>query len=121
MKTEIQAHLNDPKILETLYRSDRTAFKQSFNTLYPTLSGNVLADYWYERLNYEPESKHRGTQGELPLVILVATLAAFVAQFPSLFAIDGEFFYSRNIGFIVFPFFARWLRKSAIPIRASLP
>jgi hypothetical protein len=36
-------------------------------------------------------------------VIVVALLAGLIAKFPAIFQIDEEFFYSRNLGFIVFP------------------
>ncbi|HWK59489.1 MAG TPA: hypothetical protein VNQ80_19255 [Parapedobacter sp.] len=128
MKTEIHAHLNDPKKLETLYRANRTAFKQAFNTLYPTLSGNIVADYWNERLNYDSEIIHWGTKRKILFVIIASAIAGLIAQFPSLFGIDEALFYSRNIGFIVFPFLALYfarehkqpILKTALPISAML-
>ncbi|MFB2117810.1 hypothetical protein [Parapedobacter sp. 2B3] len=103
MKTEIQTHLDDPAQLEALYRTNRTAFKLSFNALYPTLKGNILADYWNERLNYTGEAIQWGTRKEWSVILIVSVIAAFVAQFPALFSIDDDFFYPRNVGFIVFP------------------
>ena len=103
MKTEIRTHINDPAQLEDLYRSDRAAFKQSFNDLLPTLKGNPIADCWHARLNYSGETINWSTQKEFLFVIVAAAIAGFIAQFPALFAIDEDFFYPRNIGFIVFP------------------
>ena len=51
MKDEILTHLNDPRQLEKLYRTNKVPFKREFSTLYPELKGNPLADFWNERLN----------------------------------------------------------------------
>lgn len=103
MKTEIRTHLSDPKQLEKLYRTNRASFKQSFNALYPTLQGNVIADYWNERLNYESDALNWGEGKELLFVVAACAVAGLIAKLPAFFSIDEEFFYSRNIGFIVFP------------------
>src|SRR5690606_20800706 len=101
METEILTHLNDPKQLEKLYRMNKASFKQAFNALYPALEGKHIADYWNERLNYEVEAVHLGTRKELLFIIAASVIAGLVAQLPSFFSIDDEFFYTRNIGFIV--------------------
>lgn len=102
MKTEIRTHLNEPAYLERLYRSNRPAFKQAFNDLFPALKGSHSADYWYARLNYADETIHWGARKELLFIVLAAAVAALFAQFPTLFAVDGDFFYPRNVGFIGF-------------------
>ena len=102
MKTEISTHLHDPAHLEGLYRNDRAAFKRAFNDLLPTLQGNPIADCWNARLNYADESIHWGSRRELLFVLAAAAIAGLAAQFPALFGIEEEFFYSRNIGFILF-------------------
>ncbi len=103
MKNEILARLNDPGQLEKLYRADKASFKRAFSALYPELKGNLLADYWNERLNYEGDEINWGTGRELLFVIVASLLAGFVAKLPAFFGIDEEFFYTRNTGFIVFP------------------
>jgi hypothetical protein len=103
MKDEILSHLNDPGKLERLYRNNKVPFKREFSTLYPELKGNLLADCWNERLNYETDEINWGTGRELLWVILAALVAGFIAKIPALFQIDEEFFYPRNIGFIFLP------------------
>jgi hypothetical protein len=103
MKDEIRAHLNDPRQLEKLYRANKLPFKQAFSTLYPELKGNTLADFWYERLNYETEEINWGTGRELLFVIVAALVAGFIAKIPAIFQLNEEFFYPRNIGFIFLP------------------
>jgi hypothetical protein len=103
MKEEIRAHLNEPGQLERLYRNNKVPFKRAFNTLYPELKGNTLADYWYERLNYENDEINWGTSKELLFVIVASMIAGLIAKLPVIFHIDEDFFYTRNIGFIIFP------------------
>lgn len=103
MKDEILTHLNDPRQLEKLYRSNKVPFKQEFSTLYPELKGNILADFWNERLNYESDEINWGTGRELLFVIIASLMAGFIAKIPGMFQINEEFFYHRNIGFIFLP------------------
>ncbi|MGV3763568.1 hypothetical protein [Parapedobacter sp.] len=102
MKTEIRTHLHDPAHLESLYRNNRVAFKQSFNDLFPTLKGNIVAECWNARLNYADETIHWGSRKEFLFILVAAAITGLIAQFPMLFSIDEEFFYPRNIGFIIF-------------------
>lgn len=116
MKNEILTNLNNPGQLEKLYRTNKPSFKRAFSTLYPELKGNSLADFWNERLHYESDELNWGTGKELVFVILASLVAGFIAKLPAIFNIDQEFFYPRNIGFIVFPalmaYFA-WRNKLA--------
>jgi hypothetical protein len=103
MKDEIIAHLNDPRQLEKMYRTNKVPFKREFNTLYPELKGNMVADFWNERLNYESDEISWGTGRELLFVIIASLLAGLIAKLPAFFSLNEEFFYPRNIGFIIFP------------------
>lgn len=103
MKAEILAQLNDPRQLEKMYRTNKISFKQAFNDLYPELTGNPLADCWKERLNYEREEITWATGRELLFVIIASLLAGVIAKLPALSNVNEEYFYTRNIGFIVFP------------------
>jgi hypothetical protein len=103
MKAEILLHIDNPEQLERLYRTDKSTFKRSFKELYPELTNNALAAFWNARLNFAKEEISWGTRKELVFVILAALFAGVVAKLPTIFNIDEEFFYSRNIGFIVFP------------------
>ena len=103
MKDEIITHLNNPKELEKIYRTNKVNFKRAFSTLYPELKGNTVADFWHERLNYESDEINWGTGRELIFVIIASLAAGLIAKFPAFFSIKEDFFYPRNIGFIVFP------------------
>ena len=108
MKDEILAHLNDPRQLEKMYRTNKLHFKREFSTLYPELKGNTLADFWNERLNYESDEIKWGTGRELLLVIIASLLAGVIAKLPAFLDISEDFFYPRNIGFIIFPALTAW-------------
>ena len=103
MKDEILRHLNDAKQLEKQFRTNNAPFKRAFGTIYQLIKGNPLADFWNERLTYETDEISWGTRRELFLVIVASLLAGVIAKLPALLNINEEFFYSRNIGFIVFP------------------
>jgi hypothetical protein len=103
MKDEILANLNAPIQLEKMYRINKVHFKREFNILYPEVKGNILADFWNERLNYESDEINWGTRRELLFVITAALVAGIIAKLPAFFSINEDFFYPRNIGFILFP------------------
>lgn len=103
MKDEILTGLNNPKLLEKMYRTNKVPFKQAFNILYPEIKGNTLADCWNERLNYDSDEISWGTSKDLIVVIIAALLAGVIAKLPALVHIDEEFFYTRNVSFIIFP------------------
>lgn len=115
MKDEIRAHLNEPVQLEKLYRANKGPFKRAFSTLYPELKGNILAEFWNERLNFESDEINWGTRRELLFVIIASLVAGLIAKLPAILNINEEFFYSRNIGFIVFPVLsAYFIRKNQL-------
>ncbi len=103
MKEEILSNLQNPVQLETLYRKDRSGFKQSFNQLYPDLQDQLIAGYWHARLNEPKEAISWGSRKEFMVVMSLALVAGLIAKIPNFTGLDEEFFFSRNIGFIVFP------------------
>ncbi|HSI68834.1 MAG TPA: hypothetical protein VK941_01265 [Gillisia sp.] len=105
MKNDILTNLNEPNPgqLESIYRTNKGKFRQEFQNLYPQIKGKPLADFWNERLNYESGEISWGTGRELLFVIIASLIAGFIAKIPQLAGIDPDYFYPRNIGFIVFP------------------
>ncbi|HYK43734.1 MAG TPA: hypothetical protein VEV83_01105 [Parafilimonas sp.] len=103
MKNDILLHIDNPRQLEKLYRHNKSGFKQQFNMIYPELKENKIADFWNERLNYESEDLYWGTTRDISFVIIASILAGIIAKLPAFFHLDQEYFYQRNIGFIVFP------------------
>lgn len=118
MKEEIRTHLNDPGYLERLYRTNKAFFQQEFSSLYPEIKGSALADFWNERLCYESDDLNWGTGRDLLFVVVASLVAGLVAKIPLIFQVSEDFFYPRNIGFIVFPpLLAYFLWKNALPAR----
>jgi hypothetical protein len=117
MKEQILSNLDNPDQLERLYREDRSAFKRAFKMLYPDLKDNSITGFWNARLNFTKEDIFLGSGKDLVFVIIAALVAGFIAKLPAILNIDEEFFYPRNIGFIVFPaltaYFA-WKNKLSI-------
>ena len=103
MEDEILSNLDNPERLEKLYRTDRTAFKRAFKSVHSELEDHTLATFWNERLNYAGEDTLRANGRELTFVIIAALLAGCIAKLPAFLPISEDFFYPRNLGFIVFP------------------
>lgn len=123
MNQEIKNHIDDPAYLENLYRKNKSDFKTAFIAVYHEMPDSVPAKIWHERLNYESNSIYWGTQSELYFVVIASFLAGFIAKIPNLFSISEDFFFPRNIGFIIFPFltaFFIWKTKVSIKITAIL-
>ena len=116
MKDEIILNLDNPGQLERLYRADKLTFKRAFNALYPEFKDKSLVGFWNERLNFASEEISWGTRTDLVFVIIASVLAGLVAKLPAFLHIDEQLFYTRNIGFIIFPmlsaYFA-WKNKLA--------
>jgi hypothetical protein len=116
MKDEILIHLNDPGQLEKLYRTNKAPFRREFIALYPELKGNALADFWHERLKYESDEINWGSGKELVFVLTASLIGGLIAKIPDLLRINEEFFYPRNIGFIIFPVLSAWFAwKNNLP------
>ncbi len=56
-----------------------------------------------ERLNFASEEISWGSNKDLEFVIIASLLAGVIAKLPAVLGINEEFFYPRNIGFIIFP------------------
>ncbi len=104
MKNDILSHLEHPKELERLYRENKTSFKVAFDSLYPEIKQHKIAEIWHERLHYKADDISWGSNNEIGFIIFASFLAGIVAKIPAMTGMNEEFFYSRNIAFIAFPF-----------------
>ncbi len=117
LTAEILNKIDNPRKLEMLYHNDKTAFIEAFNRMYPGINKNVTAQIWNERLNFKQEEINWGLKNELILVGGASLIAIMIAQIPKLVNMDEEFFYTRNIAFIVFPMliiYFSWKQKLGI-------
>jgi len=122
LKEELIIHINDPHYLENIYRENKGAFKTEFNKIYPDLKGNAAAAFWNERLNFAKDKVQGGTNDDIQFVIIASIIAGLIAKLPALFNIQEEFFYSRNVGFIVFPVLAAYFAwKNKLSPRKIVP
>ena len=103
MREEIKNNLDNPGQLERLYRGNRTTFKREFNLIYPEIQETVTAQIWNARINFENEKISWGTSKELIFVLVASFIAGLIAKIPDFTGIKREYFYPRNIAFIVFP------------------
>lgn len=104
MQQEIKTHIDDPAYLEHLYRKNKSEFKAAFHSVYPEIAESIPAKIWHERLTYEPNSVSWGSKDDLLFIAISVFLAGMIARIPFTFSISEDFFYPRNIAFIVFPF-----------------
>jgi len=103
MQQEIIDHIDKPAYLEKLYRGNKSDFKESFEQVYPQIKGNLVAETWHERLGYESNNISWGVKNELIFVAVGCLIAGLIAKLPDIFSINEDFFFPRNIGFILFP------------------
>lgn len=103
MKEEILQNIQDPGQLEKLYRSNKSRFKREFETLYPQLHNSPLALFWHTRLGHDTDDVKWGTTKDLLPILLAVLAAGFISKFPAIFNISEDYYYPRNIGFIIFP------------------
>lgn len=71
----IAENINDPKVLEDLYQSNKKAFSEIIKTMYGQ-EPDLIIEYWYMRLFYKPSNKKNNTQKYLftAFLIIVAWL-----------------------------------------------
>lgn len=121
MKEEITNNLDHPGQLEKLYRDNPVTFKREFNLLYPDIQDKTAAQFWKERLSFEQEEISWGTKKELIVVLTVSFIAGMIAQIPQIFSIDPEYYYPRNLGFVVFPMLTAYFAwKQNLPVKTIL-
>ena len=124
MTEEIKANINNPEMLEKLYRTDPKAFKSGFDKIYPEIENTGLAKFWKARLEYSkaPDRIKMPDLSEIVVVIIVCVIAGFLIKIPDLFNIKfSDFiFYEKNAAIIVFlglTLFAIWINRIFDPKR----
>ena len=121
MKNFILKNINNPDKLEKIYQSNRLAFKNEFFSLSSKIKDKKIYSYWNARLNYANSGFSVGSSKELIIILYCSLLAVVIAKLPEIFSIDEEFFYTRNISFIVFlPLSFYFIWKKKIKIRKIL-
>lgn len=101
MEALIIANISNPAALEQLYRSNPAAFARAFEAVYPQISSQVSAHIWRERLVVSTTSW--GSMSDWVVVGIFALLAGFLMQLPDIFSISHDYYFPRNMSFIVMP------------------
>ena len=117
LKKIILKNINNPDKLEKIYQSNRISFKNEFISLSSKIKDKKIYRYWKARLNYTSSGFSIGSRKELLVIFLCSLLAIIIANLPKIFSIDEEFFYTRNISFIVFSplaIYFIWKKRSKI-------
>lgn len=99
----IKDNLDSPEKLEKLYQKDKQLFTGAFSDIYPEIQSHIAARVWYERLHYSKEEVSWGSRTELYGVLLLCAVSFFLAKLPAIAGLDDSFYFSRNIGYVVFP------------------
>lgn len=101
MENQIITNISNPAELEQLYRSNPAEFSRAFEAVYPQISTQVSAQIWHERLAVSNTSW--GSMSDWIVVGIFALLAGFLMQLPDIFSISHDYYFSRNMSFIVMP------------------
>ncbi len=101
MEALIITNISNPAALEQLYRSNPAAFARAFEAVYPQISTQVSAHIWRERLVVSTTSW--GSMSDWLVVGIFALLAGFLMQLPDIFSISHDYYFPRNMSFIVMP------------------
>lgn len=123
MKQSIISLQDQPAELEKMYRKNKVAFRQEFIANYDQIKEQPWAEFWQQRLSYDAESITWGSFKEWRFVVIAALIAGVYAKFPAIFDLKEDFFYPRNIGFLVFPFltaYFAWKNQLSEKIMSTL-
>lgn len=114
---EISSKLDNPGELEKLYRADQPSFQRAFATIFNLHQNNPIAQAWNARLNFKHAESVWENKKELLLILIASLIAGIFAKLPFLTGINDELFYTRNLGFLVFPFltaFFAWKKQISL-------
>lgn len=117
MQEKIRENLSNPSVLESLYRRDRNAFRKAFLLLYPDVREDLVAQSWAARFNDSTDARVPYGIRDWAFVVVAAVLAFILAKIPTFFSVSDDFYYTRNVGFLVFPFLSAyflWKQSQAL-------
>ncbi|MFM8806741.1 MAG: hypothetical protein ACKOD1_05205 [Sphingomonadales bacterium] len=116
MKDKILAHLDDAAQLESLYRSNKPAFRSAFYEVYNEIADRPQAAFWHQRLSFRAAPAPTQKRGDLLFLVAAALLTAFLVKLPVLAGLDEDRYYPRNISFILFTsLLIYFARKNRLP------
>ena len=121
MENRIKENLHKPEVLENLYRANPAVFTAAFQQIYPDVQSEIAAQFWFERLRGAQSEITWGNLRDWAFVGIAALIVAFLMQMPDLFSISHDFYFPRNIAFIVLPGLAGFfVFKQGLPFQRLL-
>ena len=122
MTDKIKDNINNPEMLERLYRENRKSFESGFYKIYPEIENSEMAKFWKSRLDFgkTPDRVRSISGSDILIMIAVCLIAGFLIKIPALFNINLTtfFFYEKNAGIIVFlglALYTLWLNRNSNP------
>ena len=100
----IREHINQPEVLERLYRKNKSAFTKAFLEAWPELQHFEIAKAWKARIQASQSPVLPGSTQQWSIVFGLIIIAGLIAKIPDFFGWQQEEFIQRNIAFIIFPF-----------------
>ena len=121
MKNEIVNNIDNPAILEKLYRDNKSKFKKEFQSVYLDHKDKLLINYWHERLNFEEDKISFGTKKGWWFIISVSFFAGLLMNLPNITGINNENFFTRNCALILLSsLISYFIWKQSIPFKKWL-
>lgn len=106
MKTQIKDNINNPQILENLYRSDKRGFEKAFLELDTEIKETEISGFWKARLEYGKNKEEAVLISKKDLLYMGITciIGGLLIKLPQIFGfnMNENFFQERNVGLIVF-------------------
>ena len=99
MENAIKNNLENPEVLEQLFRRDRKRFEKAFLNIYPEISSYPLANFWFTRLSADNKILFDVSLKEITYVLISCLIVSTIMLFPWLFGFnpDGNNFYEQNL------------------------
>lgn len=103
MKQQILENLNNPEILEKLYRDNKQDFSKAFDEISNDYNSDLVR-FWKIRLATQGKPEFNGfIKQDLFIIILLSLFTWLLVKLPDIFSqINIEFFYSRNLAILIF-------------------
>jgi hypothetical protein len=106
MQTKIKENIDNPQMLEQLYREDKKGFEKAFWEIYPGIGSSPLVEFWKARLDYVPgkDDTYKISKKDILFLLVSCAVASILIKLPQLFNIPMEqfSFYEKNVALIVF-------------------
>jgi hypothetical protein len=121
MKNEIKININNPKQLELLYRENKVAFANAFNSIYVDIKDQPFAQAWNERLNFAQEVVSWGNKNEIIFIVVASIISGLIAKMPGFLGIEYDTYLAINFSFVVFPMLSMYFAwKQGVAINKYL-